>query len=464
MNHSQYSTAPYLNWILTSTRPLEPLERIRMGFFLQLTLVTLMGALFWGILCLCFGLLFPSLIPLTYILISGLNIYFLEKADNRESNYAAQVGLSILLPFFFQQALGGMMQSGVVMIWAIVGLMGSVTFLKRKVLFKFFLVTIALFMLASAYETIILEGNGNNQVSFGLTSLNLTMVITVMFLMSVQFIKEHKTAFRKLRTQGKDIEERNQEIEKGLEIAAKLQRKNLPESKHFMRRFKDHCIEHHSQEDISRCFYWLGNYYGKEILVNMHGPWNGVQGVMLNLMAESFLKKRIYQSGVHEAERILNDLSRHVEELLVQRMDVEHPTFSMNVMTFDWTSHELANAGSGYRVFIKQSVKHGYLNGQAKFGLKCKASECLDEAQVHSMTVAADTQIVLYNDWLEEELLNNPHETQIKQLLTEWGKKDRTKLSSLRSQYISALKNATEDGYTKDSILVALDLTIWDGY
>jgi len=464
MNHSQYSTAPYLNWILTSTRPMTPLERIRMGFFIQLTMVTVLVALFWGILCLCFGLLFPSLVPLTYILVSGLNIYLLEKAEKKDSIYAAQVGLSILLPFVFQHALGGMMQSGVVMIWAIVGLMGSVTFLKRAVLFKFFLVTIALFMLASAYETIILEGNGNNQVSFGLTSMNLTMVISVMFLKSVQFIKEQKTAFRKLRTQGKEIEERNQQIEKGLAIAAKLQRTNLPEGRHFMRRFKDHCIEHHPQEEISRCFYWLGSYYGKEIIVNMHGNWNGVQGVMLNLMAESFLKERIYESGVHEAEKILNDLSRHIEELLIKRMDVEVPSFSMNVMTFDWTSHELENAGSGYGVFIKQSMNDGYLNRQAKFGLKCEGAECLKDAQVHNMTVAADSQIVIYNDWLEEELSSNPMETRIKNLLSKWGKKDKTKLSELRSQFFSAFKTATEEGQAKDSILIALDLAIWDGF
>ena len=74
------------------------------------------------------GLWLLALIPLVYILLTGLNFtqfYFFKKF---EFTRFFQVGISLLLPFMFQWFLGGFAASGMMMIWAVISLTGAMTY------------------------------------------------------------------------------------------------------------------------------------------------------------------------------------------------------------------------------------------------------------------------------------------------------------------------------------------------
>ncbi|MEL6535804.1 MAG: hypothetical protein AAFQ98_10350, partial [Bacteroidota bacterium] len=79
----------------------------------------------WGILCIRYSLYSIALIPLGCTLASVANIlaYKLHLKLKLTTNF--QIAISIVLPFWLQTVLGGFVPSGFVMLWSLMGLLGS---------------------------------------------------------------------------------------------------------------------------------------------------------------------------------------------------------------------------------------------------------------------------------------------------------------------------------------------------
>lgn len=105
------------------------------------------GGILWGSLCLGFNLHFQSAIPYGYTFLTFINLFFFNLYKNFTFAARFQVFMSLILPFLFQWLLGGFQETGVVMIWALLSLLGSMTFrnIKESVVWLalFVLLTIA---------------------------------------------------------------------------------------------------------------------------------------------------------------------------------------------------------------------------------------------------------------------------------------------------------------------------------
>jgi signal transduction histidine kinase len=92
------------------------------------TLMSL-GGLLWGGLAMGYGLTWEALVPFSYVIITVLNLGFSANRANDLASHelmrAVQILASLLLPFAFQFVLGGFVASGVVMLWALIALFGS---------------------------------------------------------------------------------------------------------------------------------------------------------------------------------------------------------------------------------------------------------------------------------------------------------------------------------------------------
>lgn len=85
------------------------------------------GGLLWGGLALAFGRVTESSIPLGYVVLTLLNLGLLARDRRFPRARNVQVLISLLLPFMFQWSLGGFVDSGGVMLWAMIALVGSLT-------------------------------------------------------------------------------------------------------------------------------------------------------------------------------------------------------------------------------------------------------------------------------------------------------------------------------------------------
>ncbi len=110
------------------------------------------GGLIWGAIALSAGRAFASSIPLGYVALTALNYAtFARTRDFRRARFV-QVFISLALPFLFQWSLGGFESSGVVMLWAMVSIVGALTFSEARETSLWLAVYIALTVISGGID------------------------------------------------------------------------------------------------------------------------------------------------------------------------------------------------------------------------------------------------------------------------------------------------------------------------
>lgn len=86
------------------------------------------GAVGWSALSFAFGFRLAASIPVFYLLLTAANFTIFLRSRQFPRTAFVQVFASVLLPFLFQLALGGISASGASMLWALVAVVGALTF------------------------------------------------------------------------------------------------------------------------------------------------------------------------------------------------------------------------------------------------------------------------------------------------------------------------------------------------
>src|SRR4051812_40140281 len=126
--------------------------RLQHRSLVYMSLLMALGALVWSGLSLAFGRLLPGAIPLGYLVVTAANLAWLAASKRFERARAIQILLSVLLPFVFQWSVGGFHASGAVMLWALVAVVGALTFTTPRVMLKWLVVYCALVVVSGAID------------------------------------------------------------------------------------------------------------------------------------------------------------------------------------------------------------------------------------------------------------------------------------------------------------------------
>ena len=183
------------------------------------------GGIMWGSILVAFNLYLPMLIPYGYVVLSFCNILYFHYSNKFQLARAFQIIMSMLLPFSMQWMLGGFLASGVVMLWSVLALMGSVTLLRGKNPYHwlFFFIGLTLFSLwLEPYIARFKPEIFTLQVSIVLVVINILAIVSIVFILAkVKLDKDLLTknelaeAYEKLNL----VNEEN--IQKHNEIASK---------------------------------------------------------------------------------------------------------------------------------------------------------------------------------------------------------------------------------------------------
>ncbi len=125
------NAVPYLQDRLTQLgaigdRPEDsPEQRLRHRLLVYMGCSMSIGGLVWGTLALFFESNLPAMVPYGYVVITLANLVYFHKSKNFGVVQAAQIFISVLLPFLFQWVLGGFAASGGVMLWALLAIVGT---------------------------------------------------------------------------------------------------------------------------------------------------------------------------------------------------------------------------------------------------------------------------------------------------------------------------------------------------
>ena len=145
------------------------------------------GGIIWGLLLCYFRIYGAALIPFGYVIISCLNLVYLNYSKNYQSSIVLQIAISMILPFMLQWTLGGFVASGSVMLWSTLALIGSISLLKGKRVFPwlFFYILLTLFSFwiepnVRKMAPAILRG----EVPLILLLINVLMIVSIVFVLS----------------------------------------------------------------------------------------------------------------------------------------------------------------------------------------------------------------------------------------------------------------------------------------
>ncbi len=108
----------------------DPGERLRHRLLVGMGLLMSTGAAAWSALAFAVGAPVAAAIPLAYLGLTAVNLAGFAVTKRFEVASFVQIFASVVLPFLFQWALGGMQASGGAMLWALVAVVGSLTFAR----------------------------------------------------------------------------------------------------------------------------------------------------------------------------------------------------------------------------------------------------------------------------------------------------------------------------------------------
>ncbi|WDE10619.1 GGDEF domain-containing protein [Thalassomonas haliotis] len=177
-------------------------EKVGHGFLIYTGALMGLGGLLWGTLSFFSGLVWQSLIPYGYTLITIVNFSYLYYSKKFELVRIIQMAISVLLPFLFQISLGGFIPSGAVIIWSILSILVGFTFQNRITTLRWFIFYLALIVAGGVIDSnIFLAGSVD---TYGLSilffTLNLCVTSTIIFIMFFYFAANAENLKTQLET------------------------------------------------------------------------------------------------------------------------------------------------------------------------------------------------------------------------------------------------------------------------
>lgn len=169
-------------------------------FLIYLALLMCLGGLIWGTFCLLTDLFLHAMVPFAYILMTAINLTYLYFTKDFERVQALQLFISLILPFFFQVALGGFVASGGMIMWSLVAVFASFTCKKNRsiiVWFALFVGVIIISGLVDGYATRFKLGIPDN-LSILFFVLNIITLSFIMFTLFYYFVGSERKVRRSL--------------------------------------------------------------------------------------------------------------------------------------------------------------------------------------------------------------------------------------------------------------------------
>jgi hypothetical protein len=189
-------------------------QKQKHAFMIYMGLVMSLGGLTWGSIALDFGYPIPSMIPYGYTVITIFNLTFLYKTKNFKVASFIQVFMGLLLPFLFQWSLGGFISSGAVMLWAVLSVIGSLSFYDTKAS-RIWIIMFAVLTLLSWYIDPYLEAykiQASISVNVLFFVLNILIISTAIYFLVVFFINIRDRANAQLETQRRELQQSQSQL------------------------------------------------------------------------------------------------------------------------------------------------------------------------------------------------------------------------------------------------------------
>ncbi len=200
------------------------------------------GGILWGSIAASFDLLIPAIVPYGYVVLTVFNLLFFKTTKNFAAVRFFQVLISLLLPFFFQWSLGGFESSGSVMLWAMLALVGSLTFTDGKSGIMWLVLYVAFTVGTGFIDAAVFEQFSNHPpagVRTAFFTINITVISSIVFGLMIYLQVEKERANAELKEANARVEKMNEELEDLVAERTRELRSSLGQSKAILDNMAD---------------------------------------------------------------------------------------------------------------------------------------------------------------------------------------------------------------------------------
>lgn len=197
-------------------------EKLRKRFLVYMGSFMSCGGLLWGSLSAAYNLPLQATVPFGYTALTILNLTYFRITKNFAVVRFFQLFISLLLPFLFQWMLGGWVASGTVMLWAMLAIVGAMTFSEARSVIGWLVLYALLCVLSGVIEPIVAAkfviGVPRN-TSTMFWAINLVVVSSIVFGLMIYLGFEREKVNRSLEEANEKISLMNERLED--EVAAR---------------------------------------------------------------------------------------------------------------------------------------------------------------------------------------------------------------------------------------------------
>ena len=375
--------------------------RMSKQFLVLMSFTLSFGATLGSIFCFVFHIVHVAYIPLGYTLLTIINFCYFYFSKDFTTVKFVQVFASLLLPFYFQISLGGIVETGGIMLWSFLSIVSSMAFLNTKqsilVMCSYLVIAITLGCFDSRFEK---SSSHLPEITHGIfLYLNLILTSCFIYILFVYFVRSRNTAHDKLVLMNKkleetvyertseiistndklaesndelstviaELEEKNQRIVDSLNYAQLIQSAILNNNETALMNKSNHFILLKPRDIVSGDFYWshVVKSDQKIISVTVDCTGHGVPGAMMSLVGDSLLNQIIVERNIYDPREILEQMDLGVNRLLKQESSHVMDGMDMAVVVLDYKNEVLEFAGANSPLVIiaddeMQSLKGGF--------------------------------------------------------------------------------------------------------
>lgn len=166
------------------------------------------GGILWGIICLVIGQNLASIIPFGYVVITVINLTTFHYLKIFHWVQFIQTSISLVLPFATQWVLGGFLNSGVIMLWALLALAASLSYSGTKAGRLWLIAYVLLTMFSCYFDDYFFELSTleiSRSVFAKLTAINIICVSSAIFILTQYFVKNNRRSIEIMNSVKEDL-------------------------------------------------------------------------------------------------------------------------------------------------------------------------------------------------------------------------------------------------------------------
>jgi len=167
-------------------------------------------------MALAHGLRLPALIPFGYAVVTAVNLTVFRLTKRFEPVRFVQILTSLCLPFLFQWSLGGFHLSGVVMLWAMLAVVGSMTFTNARQIVVWLVLYSALTIMSGFLDPTFrasAPADFSQVTQVGFIVINVVVISLIVFGLMLYLLVQRENAARALAFARDEITDLQREVD-----------------------------------------------------------------------------------------------------------------------------------------------------------------------------------------------------------------------------------------------------------